>query len=65
MDRRRRSLAADSIRSDVRRQIAERDRVKDRSVTTGDAACRVVIPQQKMQGDERALALLESNVGMS
>lgn len=57
-------IAADGIKSNIRRQMASRHGVKDRSISTGDAAYRVIIPREKMQGDKRALGLLNSNVGM-
>lgn len=57
-------IAADGIKSDIRAQMAAEHGVKDRSTSTGDAAYRVVIPREKMQGDKRALELLDSDVGM-
>jgi salicylate hydroxylase len=57
-------LAGDGIKSHIRQQMAEAHGVKDHSIPTGDAAYRVLIPKEKMQGDERALELLKQNVGM-
>lgn len=37
--------------------------VKDRSISTGGAAYRVIIPRGKIQGDNRALELLDNDVG--
>ena len=53
-------IAADGIKSDIRAQVAQEHGVKDRSISTGDAACRVIIPREKMQGDKRALELLDT-----
>ncbi|KAJ9206566.1 hypothetical protein DTO164E3_807 [Paecilomyces variotii] len=57
-------IAADGIKSDIRRQIASHHGVHDTVLPTGDAAYRILIPKEKMQGDQRALDLLNSNVGM-
>ena len=57
-------IGADGIRSDIRRQMVQKYGVKDHSTSTGDAAYRVIIPREKMQGDKRALELLGDNVGM-
>jgi len=57
-------IAADGIKSDIRRQMADHHGIKDRNQPTGDAAYRILIPKDRMPGDERALRLLEYNVGM-
>lgn len=44
--------------------MAEKHGVHDQSRPTGDAAYRILIPKDKMAGDERALELLNGNVGM-
>lgn len=57
-------IAADGIKSDIRRQIAASHGHRDFSLPTGDAAYRVLIPKERMEHDERALKLLNQNVGM-
>lgn len=57
-------IAADGIKSDIRRQMAVSHGTQDKSTSTGDAAYRVLIPREKMQGNMRALRLLDSNIGM-
>ncbi|RAH64856.1 FAD/NAD(P)-binding domain-containing protein [Aspergillus aculeatinus CBS 121060] len=57
-------IAADGIKSDLRHQIASHHGVKDICQPTGDAAYRIMIPKDKLQGDKRALELLNHNVGM-
>lgn len=57
-------IAADGIKSHIRYLMAKRHNIQDRSIPTGDAAYRVIIPKEKMQGDQRALDLLNGNVGM-
>lgn len=57
-------IAADGIRSRIRHQMALHHGVKDHSTSTGDAAYRVIIPREKIQGDKRALELLDRNISM-
>ena len=57
-------IAADGIRSNIRHQMAMYHGIKDNSTSTGDAAYRVMIPRKRMQGDARALKLLDSNICM-
>ena len=57
-------IAADGIKSDIRRQIAASHGHRDLSAPTGDAAYRVLIPKEKMTHDQRAMELLNQNVGM-
>ncbi|EMC93097.1 hypothetical protein BAUCODRAFT_38008 [Baudoinia panamericana UAMH 10762] len=57
-------IAADGIKSDIRRQIAEYHKHVDHASPTGDAAYRILIPKEKMQHDEYALELLNTDVGM-
>lgn len=57
-------IAADGIKSGIRRQIAEAHGHQDSSSPTGDAAYRVLIPKEKMVHDERAMRLLQENIGM-
>lgn len=57
-------IAADGIKSDIRRQIAASHGHRDFSLPTGDAAYRILIPKKRMEHDERALKLLNENVGV-
>lgn len=57
-------IAADGIKSDLRRQVASHHGVTDTCQPTGDAAYRIMIPKEQMKGDQRALDLLNHNVGM-
>ncbi|MCJ1405496.1 hypothetical protein MMC11_008724 [Xylographa trunciseda] len=57
-------IAADGIKSDLRRQIAKAHGIEDRSQPTGDAAYRILIPKEKLEHDPEALDLLNTNVGM-
>lgn len=57
-------IAADGIKSSIRGQIAAHHGHKDFSSPTGDAAYRVMIPRKEMEHDERALDLLNHNIGM-
>ena len=57
-------IAADGIKSDIRQQMVLNHGCHDHSTSTGDAAYRVVIPRDRMQGDPRALKLLDSNICM-
>ena len=57
-------IAADGIKSDIRRQIAKAHGIEDRSQPTGDAAYRILIPKEKLEHDPEALDLLNTNTGM-
>ncbi|GAB7346252.1 hypothetical protein MBLNU457_4981t1 [Dothideomycetes sp. NU457] len=57
-------IAADGIKSDIRRQIAEFHKHVDHSTPTGDAAYRILIPKHRLEHDEAALKLLNEDVGM-
>ncbi|MCJ1319937.1 hypothetical protein MMC15_005273 [Xylographa vitiligo] len=57
-------IAADGIKSDLRRQIAKAHGIEDRSQPTGDSAYRILIPKEKLEHDPEALELLNTNVGM-
>ncbi|KAL1311258.1 hypothetical protein AAFC00_001447 [Neodothiora populina] len=57
-------IAADGIKSDIRRQIAQHHKHVDKATPTGDAAYRILIPKAKMEHDEEAMKLLNHNVGM-
>ena len=57
-------IAADGIKSGIRRQMAEERGITDSTIPTGDAAYRVIITEEKMHGDKRGLKLLKKNVGM-
>ncbi|OJJ31295.1 hypothetical protein ASPWEDRAFT_31950 [Aspergillus wentii DTO 134E9] len=57
-------IGADGIKSDIRRQMAGKKGVQDGCQPTGDAAYRILIPKERMENDDRAMALLNSNIGM-
>ncbi|KAJ5134734.1 salicylate hydroxylase [Penicillium atrosanguineum] len=57
-------IAADGIKSDLRHQVASHHGVTDTCQPTGDAAYRIMISKDQMKGDQRALDLLNHNVGM-
>lgn len=57
-------IAADGIKSTIRKQMTERRGGKDRSLPTGDAAYRILIPREKLLHDARALKLLDTNMGV-
>lgn len=57
-------IAADGIKSDIRKQMVEAQGGVDHVVPTGDSAYRITIPKQKMQHNKRALQLLLDNMGM-
>lgn len=57
-------LAADGIKSGIRHQMALKHGIEDHRTCTGDAAYRVIIPREKMQGNIRALSLIDRNIGM-
>ena len=44
-------IAADGIKSDIRRQMLEHHGCKDSSISTGDAAYRILIPEESMHHD--------------
>lgn len=46
-------IAADGIKSGIRHQIASAHNHVDKSMPTGDAAYRILIPKEKMEHDER------------
>ncbi|EWC44383.1 hypothetical protein DRE_01209 [Drechslerella stenobrocha 248] len=56
-------IAADGIKSFTRQEIAKKRGYHDRTISTGDAAYRIVIDESRMEGDEKALALLKGEVG--
>ncbi|KAK6532104.1 hypothetical protein TWF694_003266 [Orbilia ellipsospora] len=56
-------IAADGVKSFVRAEIARRKGFRDTSLSTGDAAYRVVIDEERMRGDERVAGLIRGDVG--
>lgn len=56
-------IAADGVKSFIRNEIESKYNRKDNVLSTGDAAYRIVITEERMRGDERALALLKSDMG--
>ena len=57
-------IAADGIKSTIRRQMAKRLKAEDQSIPTGDAAYRVVIPKERLEHDPRAKQLLDGDSGV-
>lgn len=57
-------IGADGIKSRVRSCMAAASGISDRSVPTGDAAYRVLIPREKMKGDPEAMSLLDGSFGV-
>lgn len=53
-------VAADGIKSNVRRQMSLATELECSALPTGDAAYRILIPRERMEHDPEALALLES-----
>lgn len=56
-------IAADGIKSEIRRQIVAAHGSTDHAAPTGDAAYRLTIEKHRMKGDQQALKLLAENVG--
>ncbi|KAF3911060.1 hypothetical protein AA313_de0204241 [Arthrobotrys entomopaga] len=56
-------IAADGVKSFVRAEIARRKGYRDTSLSTGDAAYRVVIEEERMRGDERVAGLIRGDIG--
>lgn len=57
-------IAGDGVKSHIRSKILARHGRSDKAIPTGDAAYRLNIPREKLQHNEYALSLLNSNVGM-
>ncbi|KAH8766468.1 salicylate hydroxylase [Hyaloscypha sp. PMI_1271] len=64
-------ICADGVKSSMRQyflspasQSNSDGKRRARPISTGDAAYRVLIPRSQLVGDQRALELLNSNVGM-
>ncbi|KAF3924558.1 hypothetical protein ABW21_db0208642 [Orbilia brochopaga] len=56
-------IAADGVKSFVREEIAKRKGYQDGTMSTGDAAYRILIDEERMRGDEKALGLLRGVTG--
>ena len=54
-------IAADGIKSTIRGQMAARHGVVDRTIPTGDAAYRLVIPREKLRRDPELLKMVDTN----
>ena len=54
-------IAADGIKSRMRALMAAKTGITDRSVPTGDAAYRLLIPRDKLIQDPAALAILDDD----
>lgn len=57
-------IAADGIKSNIRRQIAAHHKHIDRATPTGDAAYRIVIPRERMQRDPETLDMISQNAAI-
>ncbi|KAF2084975.1 FAD/NAD(P)-binding domain-containing protein [Saccharata proteae CBS 121410] len=57
-------IAADGVKSQIRRQIVEAHGHVDHASPTGDSAYRILIPEERMKHDEGAMKLLKEDVGM-
>ncbi|KAI9678747.1 MAG: hypothetical protein M1817_005804 [Caeruleum heppii] len=57
-------VGADGIKSIIRQSMLAKRGIIDKSTPTGDAAYRIIIPEERMKGNQHAMALLKSNVGM-
>ncbi|KAH0169347.1 FAD/NAD(P)-binding domain-containing protein, partial [Aureobasidium melanogenum] len=57
-------IAADGIKSNIRRQIAAHHRHIDRATPTGDAAYRISIPRERMQRDTETLDMISQNAAI-
>ncbi|KAK2732574.1 3-hydroxybenzoate 6-hydroxylase [Colletotrichum kahawae] len=57
-------LAADGIKSMLRRQMAQAGGHQDRRIPTRDAAYRLLIPRERIQHDKLLLSMLDQNVAM-
>lgn len=57
-------IAADGIKSFIRSEIAKKNGVKDGTVSTGDAAYRVVINEERMRGDPKFRELVKGKTGV-
>ena len=57
-------IGADGIKSHIRARMAAANGTQDRSVPTGDAAYRVLIPRETMKQDPEAMGLLDGNFGV-
>ncbi|KAK6343836.1 hypothetical protein TWF696_007492 [Orbilia brochopaga] len=56
-------IAADGVKSFVREQIAKRKGYQNGTMSTGDAAYRILISEDRMKGDQKALGLLRGVTG--
>ncbi|OAA35233.1 Aromatic-ring hydroxylase-like protein [Beauveria brongniartii RCEF 3172] len=57
-------IAADGIKSNIRRQMMNSESCKDEPIPTGDAAYRLLIPRDRALNDPLALSMLDQNVAM-
>ncbi|KAH0352181.1 FAD/NAD(P)-binding domain-containing protein, partial [Aureobasidium melanogenum] len=57
-------IAADGIKSNIRRQIAAHHKHVDRATPTGDAAYRILIPRERMQRDPETLDMIFQNAAI-
>lgn len=57
-------VAADGIKSKIRRQIAAHHKHVDRATPTGDAAYRILIPKERIQRDLETLNMISQNAAI-
>jgi salicylate hydroxylase len=57
-------ICGDGVRSGIRKQMATTHGVKYESQPTGDAAYRILIPEEKLKENPKALKMLKTDVGM-
>ncbi|KAG9841542.1 FAD/NAD(P)-binding domain-containing protein, partial [Aureobasidium melanogenum] len=57
-------IAADGIKSNIRRQIAAHHKHADQATPTGDAAYRILILKEKMDRDPETLEMISQNVAI-
>ncbi|KAG9559033.1 FAD/NAD(P)-binding domain-containing protein, partial [Aureobasidium melanogenum] len=57
-------IAADGIKSNIRRQIAAHHKHVDRATPTGDAAYRISISRERMQRDIETLDMISQNAAI-
>ncbi|TQW01317.1 salicylate hydroxylase [Cordyceps javanica] len=57
-------IAADGVKSQIRRQIMNSISCEDEPTPTGDAAYRLLIPRERVINNPTALSMMDQNVGM-
>ena len=57
-------IAADGIRSTLRKQMAKAGNYMDQLVPTGDAAFRLLVHRESVKHDQELLSMLDSNIAV-